>query len=851
MSPDSLHNILSSLTLEEKIRFLSGVDWWRTPVIQRDGVFVPHIKFTDGPNGARGESYVSGIKAACFPCGTCLGSTFDTSILERIGAAIAKEAETKSANVLLGPTLNVIRSPLGGRNYETYSEDPLVLGHLAAAYVRGCQSTGRVAATPKHFVANDAENQRTTLSVEVEEQALREIYLKPFQLVLKLSDPWCIMSSYNRVQGTYVADSDELINGVLRDEWGFQGPVISDWMGTYSVAPGINAGVDIEMPGPPKWRTPDAVSKLVQQGSITEETINKSVLRILKLAYRLGRFENPEEPPERAVEDQARDDLIKEAAADGIVLLKNAGDILPISKSSTVALIGQHASSVVLGGGGSARVDALHAVTPIEGFQRLGYDTRTAAGVPVFGAVPHADPSSVFPTGQPQHSELPVRLEWFNGSVIGENLVHEEFRPQAEYMIKEQWPEYLDKISYCTRITFDLVAPSTGNAIFSVISTGRAKCYIDGQLVFERPQETKLRPESFYFFKKQLERRFTHNVEEGRRYSIKLESWACDPDILAGPPLFGKMFQGSSIRFHEEINLQASLNDAKKVASEAEYAIVCVGTTNEIESEGFDRDTMDLTPEQYDLVKAVASSNSKTVVVNFSGAPVSLSQIVDVVPGIVQAWFPGQEAGLSVAAVLSGQVNPSGRLPLTWPRKLEDGPSFGNFPAGPDDILRYEEGLDVGYRWYDQASKPKPLYPFGFGLSYTRFQIVSVEIQKGRATLGPDGEVLVKARVANVGSRQGKAVVQFYVSGPQDSPIPGLSRPVKELQAFEKVEIGPGETKVVEARLDKYSVSVYDSVAKRWHAEKGEYTVRVGLSSDQVHTRVSFSVPETFTWTGI
>lgn len=659
------------------------------------------------------------------------------------------------------------------------------------------------------------------------------------------------MYSYNRVQGTYVADNDKLINGVLRDEWGFQGTVISDWMGTYSVAPGINAGVDIEMPGPPKWRTPDAVLKLVQQGSISEEVINKSVLRILKLAYRLGRFDNPEEPPERAVEDQSRDDLIKEAAADGIVLLKNAGDILPIPKRSTVALVGHHASSVVLGGGGSARVDALHAITPIEGFKRLGYDTRAAAGMPIFGAVPHADPSYVFPTDSQHHSKLPVRLEWFNGSVIGENLAHEEFRPQAEYMIKEQWPEYLDKVDYCTRITFDLVAPSTSNAIFSVLSTGRARCYIDDQQVFERPQETRLRPESFYFFKKQLERRFTHYVEKGRRYSIKLESWACDPDILAGPPLFGKMFQGSSVRFHEEINLKASLDDATKVASEADYAVVCVGTTNEIESEGFDRDTMDLTPEQYDLIKAVASSNPKTVVVNFSGAPVGLSQIVDVVPGIVQAWFPGQEAGLSVAAVLSGQVNPSGRLPLTWPRKLEDNPSFGNFPAGPDDILRYQEGLGVGYRWYDQEGKPEPLYPFGFGLSYTRFEVSEAETQDEAETLGLEDEVVVNARVSNIGPRRGKAVVQFYVSAPQDGSLPGLSRPVKELQAFEKVELDPGETRIVEARLDKYSVSVYDSASRRWHAEKGVYTVHVGLSSDQVHTRASFSVPDTFTWTGL
>ncbi|KAH6975216.1 glycoside hydrolase superfamily [Ilyonectria sp. MPI-CAGE-AT-0026] len=843
--------LLSELSLEEKISLLAGVDWWRTPVIKRDNVFVPHIKFTDGPNGARGESYVSGIKAACFPCGTSLGSTFDTSLLERIGAAVAKEAETKSANVLLGPTLNVIRSPLGGRNYETYSEDPLVLGTLAAAYVRGCQSEGRVAATPKHFVANDAENQRTTLSVEVDEQTLREIYLKPFQLVAKLSDPWCFMSSYNRIKGTYVADSARLINGILREEWGFQGPVISDWMGTYSGGPGINAGVNVEMPGPPKWRTLDVVSKLVQEGSISEETITDSARRLLELAHRLGRFENPEEPPERAVEDAERDALIERSGAEGIVLLKNKAGVLPIPKNSSVALIGHHARSVVLGGGGSARVDALHAVTPIDGFKKLGYRTNVALGVPVFGAVPHADPSIVFGSGREEHSAEPIKLEWFNGVVIGQNLVHEEFRPQAEYMIKEQWPEYLNKVEYCTRITFDLVAPSTGDAIFSVISTGHAKCYINGQVVFDRSQEKKLRPESFYFFKKQLERRFTHHLEQGQRYAIKLESWACDPDILNAAPLFGKMFQGSAVRFHEKIDLEGRLAEAKKIAEESDYAVVCVGTTNEIESEGFDRDTMDLTLDQYHLIDAVVASNPNTVVVNFSGAPVSFTQFVDTAPAIVQAWFPGQEAGDSLAAVLTGIVNPSGKLPLSWPKKLEDNPSFGNFPATHDDILKYAEGLDVGYRWYDRESRPKPLFPFGFGLSYTEFSVISANIEGSSAVLLPDRRITVAARVTNSGGRTGKTVIQFYVANSDDIQVPGHARPVKELQAFSKVEVGPGKSEEVTVQLDKYSVSVYDSGNERWHVEKGEYRILIGLSSVGISHTVVFSVSESFSWTGI
>lgn len=311
------------------------------------------------------------------------------------------------------------------------------------------------------------------------------------------------------------------------------------------------------------------------------------------------------------------------------------------------------------------------------------------------------------------------------------------------------------------------------------------------------------------------------------------------------------MFQGSAVRFHEKIDLEGRLAEAKKIAEESDYAVVCVGTTNEIESEGFDRDTMDLTLDQYHLIDAVVASNSNTVVVNFSGAPVSFTQFVDTAPAIVQAWFPGQEAGDSLAAVLTGIVNPSGKLPLSWPKKLDDNPSFGNFPATHDDILQYAEGLDVGYRWYDRESRPKPLFPFGFGLSYTDFSVIGAKIEGSNAVLRPDGQITVTARVTNSGGRTGKTVIQFYVASPDDIKVPGHARPVKELQAFSKVEVGPGKTDEVTVQLDKYSVSVYDAGNERWHVQKGEYRILIGLSSVDIAHTVVFSVGESFSWTGI
>lgn len=641
-----------------------------------------------------------------------------------------------------------------------------------------------------------------------------------------------------------MADSKRLVDGVLREEWGFQGVVISDWMGTYSTQAGIEAGVDIEMPAPAKWRKKEQILPLIKNQSLSLDAIDKTALRVLTLAKRLGRFDNPEELPECAQEDAERDDFIKHSAADGMVLLKNNEGVLPIPRDGSVAMIGQHAGSLVLGGGGSARVNALHDVSPIKGMQNLGYSIRVAAGVPVFGAVPHADPSLIRETGNEAQSLKPVKIEWYNSKTTDENPVHQEMVAQPEYMIKEKWPDYLNK-DYCTRMTFDIIAPCDGDHILSVISTGRSRCLIDGHLAFERPQETKLRPESFYFFKRHLERRFTYPMKAARRYTVQLESWACDPDILNAPPVNGMMFQGSTLRFHTHIDHESLIKEAIDSANACDYAVVCVGTTNEFESEGYDRDTMDLTTAQYDLIDAVIEANPKTVVVNFSGSPVSLTQVAHRAPAIVQAWFPGQEGGDALAAILSGLVNPSGRLPISWPQKIEDNPSFGNFPA-QDNLLKYKEGLAVGYRWYDRPSKPDPLFAFGYGLSYSQFCITKA-VAEGILDQ-ESSRVSIVCQVENSSNIPGKTVIQVYVQSPQG--VPGLARPVKELHAFAKVEICAGGREEVTMELCKDSFGVYADTAC-WTAFKGHYKVLIGFSSTDISHELDCYVSQTLTWTGV
>lgn len=650
------------------------------------------------------------------------------------------------------------------------------------------------------------------------------------------------------MNGTYVADDARLVRDILRGEWGFKGLVVSDWMGVYSTAPCLNAGVDLEMPGPTKFRG-GKLLKAIENKEVSEEAVDDCARRVLELAAKLGRFEQPVEPPERALEDENRDTFIRDGGAMGMVLLKNDGDVLPLPEGATVAVIGYHALTPTLGGGGSARVDSLHAISPAKGIEAAGYRTKVCPGVPVYGALPHADESSISQSGTEVKTGEPVLLEWFNGTAIGENPVHREFRPLPEYMIKEKWPEYLDQ-TYCTRMSFDLRPVSTGMHVFSVISTGPAICYINGTKIFERQQDMNLSPESFYFFKSKLERRFDFNMKAGELYSIVLESWNTDLDILNREPLNGRMFQGSAIRFQEFVDVSKRIQEACTAAKESDYAIVCVGTTNEMESEGFDRDTMDLTSGQYEQIRAVSAANPRTIVVNFSGGPVTMTQFIDEVPAVLQAWFPGQECGHSLASIVSGKVNPCGRLPFTWPQKDEDNPTWLNFPCDKNNIVRYSERLNVGYRYYDHETAPDPLFPFGYGMSYTSFGISDITVIDG-VVFGPEDSVKIVCSARNLGSRDGGLVVQYYVEGIGGSPHHDRPRPIKELKEFHKAEIAAGGSTNISVTLDKFSFSFYNADQECWEVAPGVYRVHLGMSSQDLVGTVLVTVVNGFVWKGV
>ncbi|KAK2686064.1 hypothetical protein QWA68_015302 [Fusarium oxysporum] len=729
-------DLISQLTVEEKVSLLAAVDWWRTLTIKRGNVFIPYIKMSDGPNGARGESYISGITAACFPSSTAVRATFDLEQAYRLGKEIARETKTKSANVLLAP-MNIISSPLGGQNYETYSEDL-----------------------------------------------------------------------------EYCAKSHWLLKEVLRREWGFSGLVVSDWMGTYSTAQALNSGMDLEMPGPTRWRG-QKLLKEIQAGNVTTETLNKSVRRVIELARKTGRFEDPVEKPERSVEDPKRLEFITSIAADGFS--------------------GHHAVHPSIGGGGSAKVLAQHIISPLDGLKAQGVDYRHAPGVPVFAVLPHVEPEAI----------SPVQLRWFNSLVVGENLAHEQTIELPEYMIKEAWPTYLNR-EYCTSMSFTLMPTTSGNHIFSVITTGKADVLVNGEKVFYRPLEPILLPESFYFYKAKIERRFTLQMAAGQEYKIELHSWATDPDVLS--KIDGTMFQGASLRFMEHIDIPGAIQDAADIAASADVAVVFVGMTNEIESEGCDRDTMDLTSDQYDLINAVVARNPKTVVVNLSGSPVTVSPFIGQVPCFLQAWFAGQESGHAIARVLLGHVNPSGRLPMSWPKRNEDNPAYPNFPCDDNFELNYEERLKAGYRFYDDETAPKPQFHFGEGLSYTTFELTGQPSVTSSFDSPQTTYVFVTSEVQNTGIKDGKQVVQLYVTPPA---CDGNPRPVKDLRAYCKVFVSAGQTEKVTLKLDKYAFSYFDATADKWKMPQGEFLLHLSFSSAETLQTVRVTNPETLYWTGL
>ncbi len=811
---DRVQQLISAMTLEEKVAMLSGEDFWTTVANERLGI--PKVKVSDGPNGARGGLFSMGPTAACFPVGIALAATWNTELVQAVGRAIGEDVITKGAKVLLAPTVNIDRSGLNGRNFECYSEDPHLSAQMTVAYIRGVQSNG-VAACVKHFVGNESEHERYTMNSIIGERALREVYLPPFKAAVQEADVWAVMTGYNKVNGTWCSENPRLLKDILKGEWGFTGVAMSDWWGTSSPAIGAG-GLDLEMPGPARF-TP-AFASLVAAGELDEAEIDDKIGRILTLFERVGAFENPDIPEEWADDTAEHRAIALQSATEAVVLLKNEGAILPLDleKTQQIAVIGENARWAAIMGGGSARIPAHYTVSPlagiaarVQGAAELVYEI----GCTNHKLVPLLDGKSI----RAADGSAGFDVHYFDGTQLVGEAVGTQVSAQTELTLFGMVnPALADQSDYAVRLSGSFVPETTGSYELSLVTHGQGRMKIAGEVVIDNwtAQLTDLG----LFDMAGGERRVMVDMVAGEAVSIEIEANSagtmgfntvrigCMPPMAADP-----------------------IAAAVAAAKAADVAIVFVGTSHEWETEGGDRADMRLPGNQDEVVAAVAAANPNTVVVLNTGSPVMMPWLDDV-PALAQAWFPGQESGNAIAAVLFGDADPGGRLPQTFPVREADHPAYLNYPGESGDVL-YGEGVFVGYRHYE-ARDIAPMFPFGFGLSYTDFTYANLRVPSDVQV----GETIVVAvDVTNTGGRAGSEVVQVYVG----DPVSRLVRPQKELKGFAKVTLQPGETKTVTVMLDAAALAYYDPELCEWVAEAGEFEVMIGRSAADIRLTAGFT----------
>ncbi|THH27625.1 hypothetical protein EUX98_g6566 [Antrodiella citrinella] len=841
----NIADLVKQLTTDEKISLLGAPNWWNTNAIPRLGV--PAVRMSDGPNGVRGSSHFVSTPAQCLPCATSLASTFDTELVHEAGRFLADEAKIKSSVILLAPTCNIQRNPAGGRAFESFSEDPHLSGILAASYVNGLQSNG-VAATIKHFVGNDQEHERTAADSVMTERALREIYLYPFMLAQKLAQPWAFMTSYGRIGGVHIAENKRFLTDILRKEWGFNGIVMSDWFGTYSVDTAINAGLDLEMPGPPKWRAPALVTHMLSSQKILDSTLDERVTNILSFVQHQAK-RNPEvvygDGQERTRDSPQIRSFARMLAADGMVLLKNDDAILPIKaeKVKRVAIIGPNAKERVISGGGSAALKASYVVTPYDGLLvnapegiQIDYEVGCYAHkyLPALeNLLTTADGKRGWTCKFYNHDE--------NGNPTGDSIA-EFVLTDTRIKLNDFLPAGLTP-TWTIKLSGKLEVDKTAEYELGLTVAGRAKLFVNDKLTIDN--WTKQRPGEFFYGQGTVEEKASINLVTGQPVDVLVEYTNTKPP--EGPEADRSqpaLMRGVRLGGCEKIDPDEALEAAIKLAAESDVVIIIAGLTPEWESEGFDRPTLDMPGRTNELIARVSQANRNTVVCLQVGSAVSMPWVNDV-NAIVQAWYSGNEAGNSLADIIFGRVNPSGRLPLTLPVREQDTPAYLS-TRSENGKIHYREDLFVGYKWYE-ARDIKPLFPFGHGLSYTGFSFENLTVSQVSTDDQPV-MVTVTATIKNIGQVAGSEVVQVYVTIPDK----GLTNPKKQLRGFTKIKaLSPGDSRTVSVTLDKYAVSYWDERREAWYANAGKYAVLVGRSSADILLEGSFEVHEGFEWVGL
>jgi beta-glucosidase len=796
--------LVAKLTLEQKIELLGGVDTMFTHAAP--AIDLPRLKMSDGPIGVRTWG-----PTTAYVGGASLAASWDPALARRIGEGLGRDARARGVHFLLGPGVNIARSPLDSRNFEYFSEDPFLAANMTVPYIEGVQSQG-VIATVKHFALNDQEYNRYNVSVDVDERTMREIYLPAFEAAVTQAHVDAVMNSYNLVNGVHATQNEFLNLRVLKGDWGFQGILMSDWNATCDTVGSANNGLDLEMPGP-RFMNAKALMAAVKEGSVKESTLDDKVQRLLRTVLRYGFLDRPQFDPADSTYSVADRTVTLEAARESLTLLKNDGHLLPLdpAKVKTIAVIGPNAWPAVTGGGGSAETQAFEPVSILTGIANVAgpnVHVLYSRGLPTMndvftgtawkGGVQAATyPSKDF-TGTPEVVFLPNIADWTDKLWHPEAMAQRSIRYTASYT-----PAKSGKYLFLAYSQF------WGGDVYKVTVDGKqvlAYTDVDGQV----PQSATL------------------ELNAGQTVQVVAE-------YLPGYP--GVRF-GLGIAYEQDLVAA----EVKSFAAAADVVVVAAGFTPETEREGSDR-TFELPWGQDALIEAVAAANPRTIVTLTGGGGMDTRRWLSKVPALLHAYYPGQEGGTAVGEVLFGKHNPEGKLPVSFDRSWEENPSFAYYYPikGAETTLHVTEGdkppvdsvvphvkygdkLMVGYRYWTSTGK-HPLFPFGFGLSYSTFSFSKLEVSASAAS---GSTVPVSFNVTNTGSVAGAEVAQLYVSDPSAK----VNRPERELKGFEKVRLAPGETKHVTLKLDARAFSYWDEAAHKWTIDPGKFVIRVGNSSE-------------------
>ncbi len=796
---DSIVNVIyNKLSLEDKINVLSGSNGMQSPGIEQYGI--PALKMTDGPYGPHFE------KAPAFPVGVCLAATWDTVLVNIAAKAMGQFTYAQGRNTLLGPCVNIHRVSNGGRNFESYSEDPWLSSRMTVAVVKGLQSE-HVISTVKHFALNNNDWNRHLSDVRISNRALREIYLPSFEAAVKEADAWAIMTSYNKIGGIHASENDYLINQILRKEWKFKGLLVSDWGSVYSSIGPVKYGLDIEMPKA-DFMSRDSILKYLKTGSITEQMINDKAWRHIYVRVASGLIGKPVKAVDKAsMQSVETNNLIRTIAEKGIVLLKNKTAILPLNsdKLKSIAVIGPNAAELRWNGGGSSHITPFYSVSPLNGIRsKAGNHTNIYYSVGdtfVYNEIT-AIPSKYFSTSDGKPGLL---CEYFNNVNFNQSPSYVTTDSAVNLWVDDRSPAPgIARKKYSIRWSGAFTPEVSGAYILKLLSQSDAVLYINNKPAIDRVGRMDATPIIMKF-----------DFKAGQKYEIRVE--------LAVKSEPGQCVLGW-IPPKKALKNNVEMLKAIEIAKKSDVAIVCVGWEKMSETEGYDKEEgITLPAYQEELIQNIAKVNPNTIVVINSGTPVWTANWEPLVKGVIMAFYPGHEGGNALANILFGTVNPSGKLPFTFIADSSQSPAFKNY-MNVVPVINYDEGIYVGYR-YTEKHKMTPTYPFGFGLSYTNFRISNVTYKNFA-----EYNYAIELNVTNTGKMAGEEVVQLYVSD-QNA---GVDKPIKELKAFSKVSLLAGETKKVKLTLNKQSFSYFDETKNDWLVESGKYNIMIGNSSENI-----------------